>query len=433
MDLQERNERLFYKLLINNVEELLPVVYTPRSTGQSLFFRRPQGQEKMFELLRNWPEESIQVIVVTDGERILGLGDLGCQGMGIPVGKLALYTALRGVRPSAVICVVKSAYSSKVRESLAAGRRGHWHSHSAPLLWLLPGIGPEGVAIIMDPPTFSMVKLTTANQHYLLPFRPDEPALATSTIPSTHRHHQQPVFSSDPEQAKKRVPSAITRTYQLEDEQNVKLVTAHELEVNIRIQKSSNKLYMTEGWEEFIEATGLQLGEYVVFKALSSSKIHVIVLNKNGHLRCPVPEDISESEAAPNRPAPSKRTVKEMHQAITEVKNYIKDIAQFLHRSNKFDITTINATFMKQDRVYFSKEFSRKYIAPLARRKTLKIKVQLAGHPSSTMILHKSTDDRYNLKAGWAHFAIKNNIELGSLCIFHFYKTNQLQATIDVL
>uniref|UniRef100_A0A0D3HMP7 Malic enzyme N-terminal domain-containing protein n=1 Tax=Oryza barthii TaxID=65489 RepID=A0A0D3HMP7_9ORYZ len=203
MDLQERNERLFYKLLINNVEELLPVVYTPRSTGQSLFFRRPQGQEKMFELLRNWPEESIQVIVVTDGERILGLGDLGCQGMGIPVGKLALYTALRGVRPSAVICVVKSAYSSKVRESLAAGRRGHWHSHSAPLLWLLPGIGPEGVAIIMDPPTFSMVKLTTANQHYLLPFRPDEPALATSTIPSTHRHHQQPVFSSDPEQAKK--------------------------------------------------------------------------------------------------------------------------------------------------------------------------------------------------------------------------------------
>uniref|UniRef100_A0A0D3HMP4 TF-B3 domain-containing protein n=1 Tax=Oryza barthii TaxID=65489 RepID=A0A0D3HMP4_9ORYZ len=405
MDLQERNERLFYKLLINNVEELLPVVYTPRSTGQSLFFRRPQGQEKMFELLRNWPEESIQVIVVTDGERILGLGDLGCQGMGIPVGKLALYTALR-------VCVVKSAYSSKVRESLAAGRRGHWHSHSAPLLWLLPGYNYGSTDILhgqadhgkstlpaigMDPPIFSTVRLTTGNQHYV------------------------------------RVPSAITRTYQLEDEQNVKLVTAHELEVNIRIQKSSNKLYMTEGWEEFIEATGLQLGEYVVFKALSSSKIHVIVLNKNGHLRCPVPEDISESEAAPNRPAPSKRTVKEMHQAITEVKNYIKDIAQFLHRSNKFDITTINATFMKQDRVYFSKEFSRKYIAPLARRKTLKIKVQLAGHPSSTMILHKSTDDRYNLKAGWAHFAIKNNIELGSLCIFHFYKTNQLQATIDVL
>lgn len=115
--LQDRNETLFYRLLSEHIEEMLPIVYTP-TVGEacrqfSEIYRRPRGlfvsypdRQRLREVLRNRREQQVDVIVVTDGQRILGLGDQGIGGMGIPIGKLSLYTLIGGIAPARTLPIV---------------------------------------------------------------------------------------------------------------------------------------------------------------------------------------------------------------------------------------------------------------------------------------------------------------------------------------
>lgn len=116
-DLHDRNETLYHRILVDHIEEVAPLIYTP-TVGQACKefgdrYRRPRGmyftkedRGHMASMVYNWPHDDVRIICVTDGSRILGLGDLGANGMGIPVGKLSLYCAAGGIAPHRVLPVV---------------------------------------------------------------------------------------------------------------------------------------------------------------------------------------------------------------------------------------------------------------------------------------------------------------------------------------
>ena len=148
--LQDADETLFYRLLMSDPAHFLPLVYTPTVGEACLQFghiiRRPKGlyvsikrKGQVRDVLRNWPERDIRFMVVTSGQRILGLGDLGANGMGIPIGKLALYTACAGVRLSSRYLYLWTAAPTMrryfaIRFIWASGKRVR-KSHSWTSLW----------------------------------------------------------------------------------------------------------------------------------------------------------------------------------------------------------------------------------------------------------------------------------------------------------
>ena len=137
--LQDRNETLFYRLLHEHIDEMMPIVYTP-TVGEacqtfSHIYRRARGlyvsydeRDHLEQILRNHPSGRASVMVVTDGERILGLGDQGAGGMGIPIGKLCLYTLCAGVPPWETVPVMLDAGTDneeRLRDPLYLGLRQH--------------------------------------------------------------------------------------------------------------------------------------------------------------------------------------------------------------------------------------------------------------------------------------------------------------------